>query len=384
MSYDLLLWLSLLLAGYTFAGYPLLVIWRAGRAAPAPSAAPDPAPDLPNITVVVAARNEAARIGARVQNLLDSDYPPHRLQVLVADDGSNDGTADVVREFGDPRVRVHRLEQAGGKATAITAAMAVVDSEITVFADARQRFAVGALRELARPFADESIGAVAGELVIGDASTAAKGHAVASNGIYWKIERSLREAEARLGWAHAASGAIYAIRTSLFRPIPPGLLLDDMYTPLQIVRQGQRICMARSAVAFDSASDALGQEFRRKLRTLTGNWQLIAAQPWLLSPRRNPVFFAWVSHKFARLVAPWALLAALLTAALAVGPLAQLAFWLQLAAYLLAIAAIVFPHATRRIPLAGAAGSFLALNAAALLSLPVWLGRRDLGQLWKR
>jgi poly-beta-1,6-N-acetyl-D-glucosamine synthase len=380
MSYGVLLWLSLALAAYAFAGYPLLAIWRARRHGRPPVAAAV-GDGLPGLTVVIAARNEAAGIRDRIQNLLDSDYPAEHLQVVLADDGSDDGTAEAALAIGDPRLRVHRLPQPAGKAAALSAAMAGVDSELTVFADARQRFAADALRELALPFADPTIGAVAGELVM---SAAEGADPVAGNGVYWRIERALREAEARLGWAHAASGAIYAIRTPLFRPIPTGLLLDDVYTPMQVVRQGKRIWMARDALAFDRAGERLGHEFRRKLRTLTGNWQLIAAEPWLMSPRRNPVFFAWASHKLARLIAPWALLAALLTAALASGALAQLAFWLQIGAYALALAAIAFPRLTRRIPLAGTAGSFLALNAAALLSLPVFLGGRDHGRLWKR
>jgi poly-beta-1,6-N-acetyl-D-glucosamine synthase len=381
MNAELLLWLSLGLAAYTFVGYPLLAWLLARRYGAMPAIPAGYGRSCPPLTVVVAARNEAGAIAARVGNLLGCDYPAARLRVLVVDDGSDDGTAEAVLAIGDPRVEVLRLPAPLGKAAALNAAMARVGSELTVFADARQRFEPAALRELAAPFADPRIGAVAGELRIGD--DRGDGTAAAS-GAYWRIERALREAEARLGWAHAASGAIYAIRTALFRPMPAGLLLDDVYTPLQVVRAGQRIWVARDAVAHDVAGSEIGREFRRKLRTLTGNWQLIAAQPWLLDPLHNPVFFAWSSHKLARLIAPWALLAALLTAALADGPLAQLAFWLQLAAYALALAALAFPRHTRRIPLAGTAGSFLALNAAALLSLPVWLGARNPGHLWKR
>jgi poly-beta-1,6-N-acetyl-D-glucosamine synthase len=382
MTAGLLLWLSVALATYTFIGYPLMAVLLARRYGSTPRTTEDAA-DLPALTVVVAARNEAAGIAARVANLLASDYPAERMQIVVVDDGSDDDTALHAAANGDPRVRVLSLPLPLGKAAALTTAMAQVGTPITVFADARQRFAPDALRRLAMPFADPGVGAVAGELLIGAPATGSD-DAVAGNGVYWRIERALREAEARLGWAHAASGAIYAIRTRLFRPIPSGLLLDDVYTPLQVVRQGQRIWAARDAVAHDVASSELSREFRRKLRTLAGNWQLIAAQRWLLDPRRNPVFLAWVSHKFARLIAPWALLAALLTAAIAEGPLAQVAFWLQVAAYTLAVAAILFPRLARRIPLASTAGNFLALNAAALLSLPLWLGRHDLGQLWKR
>src|SRR5690606_13408944 len=128
---------------------------------------------------------------------------------------------------------------------------------------------------------------------------------------------------------------------------------------------------APRAVALDVPGSELKREFRRKLRTLAGNWQLVADQPWLLLPWRNPVFFAWFSHKFLRLLAPWALLLALVASAVADAPLVQALFWLQLAGYAIAVTTVLFPAVARRVPLAGTAGSFLALNAAALLSLPL-------------
>jgi hypothetical protein len=231
------------------------------------------------------------------------------------------------------------------------------------------------------PFGEPGVAVVSGELRT--ASAPGDANPVAAEGTYARIERRLREAEARLGWAHAASGAVYAIRTSIFRPIPAGLLLDDMFTPLQALRLGQRIWVARDAVATDVAGSDLRLEFRRKLRTLAGNWQLIAALPWLLRPSFNPAFFAFVSHKLVRLLAPWALLGALLASAFAEASLVRAAFWLQLVAYAVAAVTLIAPKAMRRVPFAATAGSFVALNAAAFLSLPVYLGSRDLGRLWK-
>jgi cellulose synthase/poly-beta-1,6-N-acetylglucosamine synthase-like glycosyltransferase len=377
---DLVFWCCLALAGYAFAGYPALAIAMARRARC--HGTPLQRSDWPGLTVVIAARNEAARIPDRIRNLLASHYPAAKLRVLVVDDGSDDATAAAAESVGDPRVRVLRMPVPLGKAAALNAALATVDTPVTVFADARQRFQADALAELASRFDAPDVGAVTGELLLEAAPDSSD--PVAGNGAYWKLERRLRAAEAKLGWAHGASGAIYAIHTVLFRPMPPGLLLDDVFTPLQVVRQGLRVNHAPGAIALDLPGTHLRHEFRRKLRTLAGNWQLLAAQPWLLLPWRNPVFFAWASHKFVRLLAPWALLLALLASALSPSPLLQALFWLQLAAYGMAVATVLFPAVARRIPLAGTAGSFVTLNAAALLSLPLWLGRRDLAGLWKR
>lgn len=378
MSAQVCFVVAIALAGYAFAGYPLLALglsrWRGST--PASGAAQVP------ITVVIAARNEAPVIVARLANLLQTDYPRRLVSVVLVDDGSSDGTAALAEALRDPRLQVVRQESARGKAAAINKAMDRVGSPVTVFADARQRFTRATLGALVAPFADPRVGVVSGELV--PAPRSPGGHPVAAEGSYARLERALRHAEARLGWGHAASGAVYALRSELFRPLPEGLVLDDLFVPLQAVRQGYLVRVAREAVAIDEAGTRIGHEFRRKLRTLAGNWQLIGLQPWLLLPWRNPVFFAWASHKLARLLAPWALLLALLASAQADGGWLQVAFYLQLAAYALALAALAGPRWTQRIPLAATAGSFLLLNAAALLSLPVFLGNRRLDRIWRR
>lgn len=378
MNADAVFWVSAALASYTYAGYPLIALVAArlgGRPCPRSGARQTA------LTVVVAARDEAARIGTRLQNLLDSEYPADLISVLLVDDGSSDGTAEQAERAGDPRIRVLRLERPGGKAAALNAALPQVCTPITVFADARQEFTRETLAALVAPFCESDVGVVSGELRLRNATVQA--HAVAADGMYARLERALRRAEGELGWAHAASGAVYAIRTALFHPIPPGLLLDDVYVPLRAVFDGARVCVSPHAVAYDQAGSELRREFRRKLRTLVGNWQLIAAQPWLLDPFRNPLFFPWLSHKFLRLIAPWALIGMLVGSAASADACLHALFWLQLLAYVTAGLALLRPAVARRIPLATAAGSFVALNWAALLSLPVWLSRRDPMRLWR-
>ena len=379
MTFALLFWSCIAIVAYAYAGYPLLVSafarWR-GR---------DPREDdaCPLLTVVVAAYNEEARIAARVRDILAQDYPADRLHVLVVSDGSSDRTAQAAA-IGDPRVNVLALPVNGGKASALNAAMAQVTTEIVAFADARQRYAPGALRALVAAFADPRVGAVSGELVIEEA--ARKGVSGASPqgvGLYWRMEKKLRGDEARLGWLHGVSGAIHAVRRELFRPLPPGTILDDMWIPLHVALAGRWVWMARDAIAYDHASANAGEEFARKLRTLAGNWQLITRLPVLLHPLRNPMFLAWFSHKLLRLLVPWALLLALLASALAPGSFYRIAFFAQLLAYAWAGIGLRLPQLAARIPLLPAAGTFVVLNLAALLSLPASLAWHP-SRLWKK
>ena len=384
MNAALVFWLCVAVITYAYAGYPLLVVLLARAFGRVPSVASpeDFAGSVdawPSLTVVVAAHNEGTRITARLRDILAQSYPANRLQIRVVDDGSTDGTARAAA-LHDPRVRVISLPCNRGKAEALNAAMVGITTDLVVFADARQRFAADALRQLVRPFSDPAIGAVSGELVIRttDADAAAEGV-----GLYWRMEKALRFNEARLGWLHGVSGAIHAIRPALFRPMPAGTVLDDMWIPIHVLLGGHRVWMARDAIAWDSPSGRPGEEFARKLRTLAGNWQLLARLPVLMRPWRNPVFLAWFSHKFLRLLVPWALLAALVASSLAPGPLYRALFVLQLLGYAWAAAGLCSPKLAARVPLLPAAGTFLMLNLAALLALPASLAWQP-SSLWKR
>ncbi|MDI9240379.1 glycosyltransferase family 2 protein [Lysobacter sp. LF1] len=373
MTAEVVFWFCIALVAYAYAGYPLLVAALARRYGQVPHEADTGAA----LTVVIAAFDEEARIAARVRDVLDQDYPIDRLQVLVVSDGSRDGTAQAAA-IDDERVRVLALPVNVGKAMAINAAMRHVDTALVAFTDVRQRFAPGTLRSLVAPFADPSVGSVSGELVIGAATGSSEGV-----GLYWRMEKRLRADEARLGWLHGVSGSIHAMRSAFFRPMPPGTVLDDMWMPLQSVFSGHQVWMAREAIAIDRASASIDEEFQRKLRTLAGNWQLIARMPALLNPLRNPAFFAWFSHKFLRLLVPWALLVALAASAFADGALYRLLFFAQLLAYGGALAGLALPRVAARMPLLPAASSFVILNFAALLSLPASLAM-DPSRLWKK
>jgi cellulose synthase/poly-beta-1,6-N-acetylglucosamine synthase-like glycosyltransferase len=368
-----LFWCSLLLVGYTYAGYFVLIALLARLR----GSAPQLADATPAVTVVIAAYNEAKQIGARLRDVFAQDYPADKLRVILASDGSTD---DTVREAAvDARVQVLSLPDNRGKAAALNAALAQVHTDIVLFGDARQRFAPGAIRRLVAPFADARVGAVTGELVLLESGATQP----ARIGLYWRMEKFLREGEARLGWLHGVSGAVYALRRELFVPLPPGTILDDMWMPLQVAAAHQRVWMARDAIAYDTISKDDAEEFRRKLRTLAGNWQLIARLPQLLNPLRNPVWFAWFSHKFLRLIAPWALIAMWISSALIPGTFYRAMFVLQTLGYLGAAFAIAAPRAAARVPLLPVAGTFVMLNLAALLALPACVALDPRG-LWKK
>jgi cellulose synthase/poly-beta-1,6-N-acetylglucosamine synthase-like glycosyltransferase len=205
-------------------------------------------------------------------------------------------------------MRVLLLKQHGGKAEALNRAVAKATGKILVFADARQLLDRAAVRELVSNFGDLSIGAVTGELMLVDESGKETGDAV---GLYWRYEKELRSMESDIHSTMGATGALYAIRRELYRPIPSHTILDDVAIPMNAVLDGKRVVFDRAALAYDYVDYVASSpttEFRRKVRTLTGNFQLLKQMPDLIVPWRNPVFIQFVSHKVGRLLVPYFLI----------------------------------------------------------------------------
>ena len=302
-------WLCVVFAAYVYVGYPAIV-WIGARLWARPvrrsSAVGGRHPlNFPkSVSVIITAHNEERMIGRRLTEFLDR-FEACGLtgEVIVVSDGSTDGTVDRVRKFtelsGAVPVRLIVLRTNVGKAAALSAGFAAATSEIVALADARQTWSPDALVRLLENFADPMVGAVSGELKV-ESGTGVM-HGV---GLYWKYEKWLRQREALLHSTIGLTGAICAVRRNLFRPIPAGTLLDDVYWPLSVAMRGHRVVFDDRAKALDRFPKLVASEFRRKVRTLSGNFQLIVRLPEALLPWRNPVWFPLVSHKLARLAVP--------------------------------------------------------------------------------
>jgi poly-beta-1,6-N-acetyl-D-glucosamine synthase len=351
-------WGSAAWIGYTMAGYPLWLYLRS-RWRPRPVRRGDV---CPSVSIVIAAHNEAAALPEKLRNLAEVDYPPELLEVVVVSDGSTDSTLEILRESSLPRLHVRALGARQGKAVALNAGVEAARGEIVVFTDARQRLAPQAIRELVRNFAEPSVGCVSGELVLAEEETSGEGL-----GLYWRMEKTIRELESAGGSVVGATGSCYAARRDLLAPLPVGTLLDDVYLPLWIARQGGRVIFEPRARAFDRLADRRW-EFRRKVRTLVGNCQLLRLAPWSMT-RSNPLRFEFVSHKLMRLALPFALGGMLAGALLAPGMLYRAALVAQLAGYGLAALGFLGLRLGVLSRLSGAAQAFVLLNAAALVAL---------------
>ncbi|MGB0867251.1 MAG: glycosyltransferase family 2 protein [Granulosicoccaceae bacterium] len=331
----------------------------------------------PEVTVVISAFNEARNIEQKLGSLAALDYPSDRLRVLLVDDGSRDGTAEIAKGLQLPWLDVIQLEHNSGKPVALNTAMLRVDTEFCVYMDARQRVSSNALKALIAHFDDAQVGAVSGELMIVDENNPEQ----VNVGLYWRYEKALREMESRLYSTAGATGALYAIRTELFRPLDQDAILDDFDTPVNVLKAGKRVVFEPGAQVFDSSQSSLDDEFKRKLRTLTGNFQSFAHHPWLFSPAKNAIWWQFLSHKVFRLLVPWALLLLLPASYFAGGWWWGLVFVGQLVFYSLAIAAGTL-DILRQNKLVSFAQTFVQLNLAAWLAALRYL-RGDVSARWK-
>jgi biofilm PGA synthesis N-glycosyltransferase PgaC len=351
----LLFWLCLILISYAYFGY---AIWLYVRLKRRPVIQND---ITPTVSIIMAARNEEANLPAKLENLRRLDYPQDRLEVVIASDGSTDRTADLLRDHSS-EIRPVILRESNGKACALNEAVKNATGEILVFLDVRQYVELDAVSALTSCFADPTVGAVSGELLL-EASESMSEDAL---GIYWKIEKIVRKLESASGSVVGVTGAIYAIRRELYTEIPSGTILDDVFVPMNVARMGKRVIFQPSAIARDRLFSEKGKEFSRKVRTLTGNYQLLRLAPWLLSPS-NPLLFRFISHKLLRLIVPLLLLLMLMASAMAEGPFYRAIFWLQVLFYVLAVFGMLVPPVKRFKPV-GIASTFVMLNAAAALA----------------
>ncbi len=319
-------WSSVILVIYTYAGYPAwLHFRRLWRFTPVHSA-----PIFPFVSVVIAAHNEAESLRRKLSNLIQVKYPSERYEIVVVSDGSTDGTNSILQEHSSiEHLRVILRPRHEGKSTALNHGIEAARGEILIFTDARQTVAPDAISYLVSNFADRSVGCASGELFLHEGDADAVSNAV---GIYWNIEKKIRQWESDSGSVMGATGAIYALRRNLVVPLPAGAILDDVYLPLHVIRQGARVIFDSRAHAWDSMTPDARKEFRRKVRTLTGNYQLLRLAPWLLTGV-NPVRFEFISHKLFRLLVPFALAGALISSVSLRGAIYAPALVTQLAFY---------------------------------------------------
>lgn len=367
-------WVSLALIIYTMVGYPVLLYLRSRwRARPVCTGC-----IVPYLSIVMAVRNEERVLLRKLRNLAEINYPSDRYEIVVVSDGSTDDTNRMLADQQDERLRVVLLPQHEGKAAALNRGIEVARGEIVVFTDARQRIEQDAINRLAANFADPNVGCVSGDITLGDPHATAPANGV---GVYWRVETNIRRWEGATGSLIGAAGCLYAVRRELVVPLPVGTILDDVYLPLHVARQGAWVVYESRARGWDEVPADWRREFQRKVRTLIGNYQLLRLAPWLLT-RANPVRFEFISHKLLRLVLPFALGALLVSPLFLHGVVYELALALQVVFYVLPVMVFFRPKLGIISRMADVSFAFVVLNTAAVVALVYFVIGKN--EVWVR
>jgi cellulose synthase/poly-beta-1,6-N-acetylglucosamine synthase-like glycosyltransferase len=359
--------LPIAIFGWAYAGYPA-VLWLASRFTPARPAPPDPS-SWPFISITVPAYNEAARIRATIESLLEIDYPADRRQILIVSDASSDDTDRIVAEYAHRGVELYRVVKRGGKTAAENAAAASLRGEIVVNTDASIRILPQSVKALVRVFQDPTIGVASGrDISVGSETEGNRGESG-----YVGYEMWVRDLETQLGGIVGASGCCYAARAQIQRTVLRDDLARDFASALIARRLGLRAVSVNEATAVVPRTPSLRAETTRKARTMAQGLETLRYGASLMNPFRHGAFaFALASHKLARWLVYLALpLAVIGLAWLALSSRVALALFVAMVIGIaMGIAAMRWP-AGRRVPLPFALAGFAL--ASTLGGLRAWM-----------
>jgi len=327
-------WLSVLLISFSYIFYPI-VLALATKLFGKKNSSRDASEisEWPEVAVIIAAFNEEQDIKQRVENLLEQDYPADKITYYIGSDGSTDKTNEILSEFSDPRLQAQLFEVNRGKASVLNNLMELVEQPIVVFSDANTHFENDAIKRLVAHFENKKVGAVCGELNLFNS-----GGNDNKDSTYWRYEQFLKDNEGQLDALLGANGAIYAIRSHLYTPIPANTVVDDFLIVMNVAKAKYKIIYDKEALAHEEIAPSIGEESKRRIRIGTGNYQAFTRLYWALNPLIGWRFFSYFSHKVLRWFTPHLMIIVLMSNFILIGDtLYNAALLIQLIAYFIAI-----------------------------------------------
>jgi cellulose synthase/poly-beta-1,6-N-acetylglucosamine synthase-like glycosyltransferase len=371
-------WASLAAVAWTYAGYPLLLLAlaRLRPRTPAPQAPAETPPLCPTVTIIIAAYNEEKAIRDKLESTLALDYPPEKLEVIVASDNSTDRTHDIVRELAPRGVRLVVLPERAGKTAAQNLAAAAAKGEVLIFTDATTELDRDSVRGLSACFADPRVGCAGAELEYLSQGGSAVGK---GGGLYWRYERRVKELEAAVSTLIGVSGCLYAVRASAYRPIEPDLISDFVIAG-DVYQRGFITVYGAGTVSSEKTHEETGKEFEMRVRVIVRTLNALVRRARMLNPLRYGFFsFQLFSHKVLRYLVP-ELLIAIFASGLwlalvggAAAPIYRALTLAQLALYLAATVGWLRQRLGLRLPFVHVPFYFVVVNLAALWALVLYL-----------
>lgn len=377
---DFLFWICLGLIAYTYFIYPFLVILIA-RFIPGKNAVNGI--KFPPVTMVIPAYNEEGVLLEKIANCQTLIYPDDKIKFLFGSDGSTDQTNQILGAIDHPQFQVRLFSERNGKSTVLNKLVQEIEDEILLFSDANSIYHPDAVEKLVRHFADPAVGGVCGKLKLNTPGDDPGGQ---GEGLYWRYENLIKEAEGRIRSVISANGSILAIRREFFKPFPMDRPInDDMMLTFEILKGGAVVRYEPEAMAEEMTSPSMEGEFIRKIRISSLNFNGLPEMVRLLNPAYGFIALALFSHKLVRWLVPFLAVGMLVSNLLLIGKGGLYTYTLlgQVLVYLGALLGYLGDHWLDR------SGPFLPFYYLAMsnLALIIGLGRSLTGSqsiAWER
>lgn len=291
---------SILLTCYTYLFYPLILkFWFGFKKRDMKIKKLDGY--IPCVTMVVAAYNEEKVIEEKLKNILNLDYPRDKMVAIIASDGSNDRTNEIVKRYESKSLKLIEYPRMG-KVNVLNKTVPLASGEIIVFSDANTMYNSQAITTLVKHFRDANVGCVCGKLKLINPQSVQSGE---GEGFYWRYETWIKEKESQLGCVVGANGAIYAIRKTLFEEMPADVINDDFHISMKIMEKGYKVIYENDAIGVEEVAPDFKSEFLRHVRDGAGHYRAISHLTRLLNPMKGVRFFTYVSHRLIRWMVPF-------------------------------------------------------------------------------
>ena len=338
----ILFWLSIVIIFYVYFGYPI-VLYFLSALAKKPTTIGDV---TPTVSLLICAYNEESIIADKIENSLQLEYPADKLKIVVASDGSDDQTNEIVEKYTDNRIKLFAYKTRNGKVSVINKTVPKLESEIIVFSDANTMYKTDAIRKLVRHFYDPTVGAVSADVILShDKTSIGK-----SESIYYLYERWIQAKESAVGSIIGADGGMYAIRRHLFTAPSDNIILDDFIISMNVTKKGYRLLYDEEAIGHEKTSTSPVEEFLRKSRVIAGAIQAMRHYEGIPSVGSKMLFFCFISHKLLRWLIPLFMILIFCTNGLLVAMTPsgwyQLAFVLQILFYIIAALGMIMSTCT--------------------------------------
>lgn len=360
-----LFWLLFGLIVYHYFIYPLIIMMMARRTQNKP-VIPEineiKEHDLPSVSFIIAAYNEAAVIEDKIKNTLGLTYPEEKFEIIVASHGSDDETADIARSFENRGIISLHSDKREGKTAALNYAVAAASGEILVFSDANNMFSDDAIKYLVRHYSDDTIGGVCGlKSIISDAGRQSSD----GDGLYWKYESAIKNAESQCKTITNADGEIFSLRRELYTPMDKSIINDDQEITFNLVNKGYRIVYEMKATSSELASIDLIDDYFVKVRMVAGSYQTLHRYFWqIFFPT---TFFAWMffSHKVLRWVMPMLLISFFFVTLMTLDQtIPKIFLYLQIVFYFMALLGFIFLRKVHKLKILYVPLYFVMMNVA--------------------